>query len=128
MDKVKWFGILLSLGVFAFLGVAVLWEATMSTHMDGFIPFLAVGIWAVVGWLCTYILRHLKQSPAPVVSLWILGFYGLFGFNLLVEAFVLPYFGWDNTPDNDWYFQLWWVIVLLWAFLGPFWMKKKLRS
>ena len=49
---------------------------------------------------------------------WLAGFVGLLIFNLLVEAFVLPALGLDNTERNDIYFQLWWLVVFAWLIFG----------
>ena len=114
----KWFGALLVFGVSGFLMLAILWEITMSAHMDRFMPFLGILMGCIWFIATRYLYRNFSASPAPKTSLWILGFYGLIGLNIAVEAYILPRFGWDNTPKNDWYFQLWWAVVLLWTFFG----------
>lgn len=123
----KWFGALLVLGVLGLLNLAFLWQMSRSDQMDGFILFL--GIFLGLFGLATarYLYRNFSKSTAPKTSLWILGFYGLFGLNMVVEIFILPRFGWDNTPKNDWYFQLWWVLILLWTFLGRRFIQRKIQ-
>ncbi len=51
-------------------------------------------------------------------ALWGAGFAVLLGFDLLVEAFVLPAVGLDGTPKNDLYFQAWWIAVGAWFLFG----------
>lgn len=57
---------------------------------------------------------------------WLIGFISLLIFNLIVEAFVLPGLGLDNTERNDIYFQLWWVVVFLWLIFGLMFIDKYL--
>ncbi|MBT8448294.1 MAG: hypothetical protein KJO69_01305 [Gammaproteobacteria bacterium] len=57
---------------------------------------------------------------------WFSGFVVLFVFNVIVEAFVLPAIGLDNTPKNDIYFQIWWLVVITWLFFGLPIINKKL--
>ena len=52
------------------------------------------------------------------VAIWVAGFVVLFLINLLVEAFLLPTWGLENTTKNDLYFQLWWVAVGIWFVFG----------
>lgn len=49
---------------------------------------------------------------------WGLGFVILFLLDLVVEFYLLPLWGLDNTPRNDIYFIVWWIIVLLWLVFG----------
>jgi len=49
---------------------------------------------------------------------WLSGFAILFLIDLLVESILLPMWGLDNTPKNDIYFKLWWLIFVLWLVFG----------
>ena len=50
--------------------------------------------------------------------LWIFGFFLLLSFDLFVEAFVFEWLDWNGTNKNDWFFALWWGIVVVWALYG----------
>ena len=50
--------------------------------------------------------------------LWIFGFFALLAFDLFVEAFVLEWLNWNGTNKNDWFFALWWGVVVVWFFYG----------
>ena len=50
--------------------------------------------------------------------LWVAGFVVLLAVNAVVELFLLPYWGLDNSPRNDIYFRGWWAIVAAWLLFG----------
>jgi hypothetical protein len=50
--------------------------------------------------------------------LWIFGFFALLAFDLFVEAFVFEWLNWNATNKNDWFFALWWGVVVVWFFYG----------
>jgi hypothetical protein len=49
---------------------------------------------------------------------WLLFFMGLIVLDLFVEAFVFEWLEWNGTTKNDWFFILWWLIVLMWFIYG----------
>lgn len=49
---------------------------------------------------------------------WIFGFFALLAFDLFVEAFVFECLEWNGTNKNDWFFALWWGIVVVWFLYG----------
>jgi len=49
---------------------------------------------------------------------WLLFFIGLIVLDLFVEAFVFEWLEWNGTTKNDWFFILWWLIVLMWFIYG----------
>jgi len=49
---------------------------------------------------------------------WLLFFMGLIVLDLFVEAFVFEWLEWNGTTKNDWFFILWWLIVLIWFICG----------
>lgn len=59
---------------------------------------------------------------------WGLGFVILFLINLVVEAFLLPLWGLEDTDRNDIYFKSWWIVVGCWLLFGitflKYWEKK----
>ena len=124
----KWLAALGAIGILGFLILALLREVSRTSPENGFIPYLEI-LFSIL-WISSarFIYQNFSSAPFPVTSIWVLGFYALIGFNMVVEAFVLPAYGWDNTPKNDWYFQLWWVVVLVWTFLGGRWIRYKLGS
>lgn len=62
----------------------------------------------------------LKESSLPqkVTTTWMLGFALLFLIELLLESVLFPFLGLEQTPRNDIYFQVWWVVVILWLLFG----------
>ena len=50
--------------------------------------------------------------------LWIFGFFALLAFDLIVEAFIFEWLDWNGTNKNDWFFALWWGVVVVWFFYG----------
>lgn len=60
----------------------------------------------------------MKLSQLKIPALWISGFIVLLGINALVELVILPGFGLHDTPGNDLYFQLWWLVTGIWFICG----------
>ena len=46
---------------------------------------------------------------------WVDGLAGLLAVDLLAEFFVLGWLEWNGTDKNDWFFMLWWSVVLIWT-------------
>ncbi|MGB1663364.1 MAG: hypothetical protein ACPHFT_03225 [Gammaproteobacteria bacterium] len=49
---------------------------------------------------------------------WVFGFFLLLSFDLFIEAFVFEWLSWNGTDKNDWFFALWWGLVVVWALYG----------
>ena len=47
--------------------------------------------------------------------IWIIGFIGLFVFDLFIEVFVFEWLEWNGTTKNDWFFKVWWGVVIIWS-------------
>jgi hypothetical protein len=58
--------------------------------------------------------------------LWILGFVGLFVFDLFIEGVVFEWLEWNGTAKNDWFFMVWWGLVLAWFLYGIYSLRNKL--
>ena len=65
----------------------------------------------------------MNQSRKWIVK-WFLGFLLWFAFDLFMEAVVFEALGWNGTTKNDWFFILWWIVVLFWFLYG---LKRILR-
>ena len=37
-----------------------------------------------------------------------------------MEGLVFEWLEWNGTTKNDWFFKLWWSLVLLWLIFGLF--------
>jgi len=46
----------------------------------------------------------------------IAGLAGLLAVDLFAEFYVFEWLEWNGTDKNDWFFMLWWSLVLLWTF------------
>ena len=59
-----------------------------------------------------------KLKPYRFFLIWVFGFFALLSFDLFVEAFVFEWLKWNGTNKNDWFFVLWWGLVVTWALYG----------
>jgi len=59
-----------------------------------------------------------RLSTFGLFLLWVFGFFALFAFDLFVEAFVFEWLAWNGTNKNDWFFVLWWGVVVVWFLYG----------
>jgi hypothetical protein len=57
-------------------------------------------------------------STLRFLLLWVFGFFALLSFDLFVEAFVFEWLEWNGTNKNDWFFVLWWGVVVTWFLFG----------
>jgi len=46
---------------------------------------------------------------------WIGGLTGLLAVDLFAELYVFEWLEWNGTDKNDWFFMLWWGVVLIWT-------------
>ncbi len=58
------------------------------------------------------------MSTLRFLLLWVFGFFALLSFDLFVEAFVFEWLEWNGTNKNDWFFVLWWGVVVTWFLFG----------
>ena len=66
------------------------------------------------------------MKPHSFFMLWILGFVGLFVFDLFIEGVVFKWLEWNGTAKNDWFFMVWWGLVLAWFLYGIYSLRNKL--
>ena len=59
-----------------------------------------------------------KSATLSISMRWILGFIGLLALDFFAEAVVFEWLQWNGTTKNDWFFMLWWVLVLSWFVYG----------
>ena len=59
---------------------------------------------------------------------WVLGFFALLSLDLFMEGLVFEWLGWNSTTKNDWFFVLWWGLVLVWFIFGLVIFIKKLKK
>ena len=70
------------------------------------------------------ILQEAEQFHIPQMKtvyfliLWVFGFFAWLAFDLFAEAFVFEWLEWNGTNKNDWFFVLWWGIVVSWSLYG----------
>jgi hypothetical protein len=57
-------------------------------------------------------------SNLSLFILWVFGFFALLSFDLFMEAFVFEWLSWNGTDKNDWFFVLWWGLVVSWFLYG----------
>jgi|GEM_PF-1134826 len=59
-----------------------------------------------------------RLSTLNYFILWTFGFFALLTFDLFMEAFVFEWLSWNGTDKNDWFFMLWWGVVVSWFLYG----------
>ena len=59
---------------------------------------------------------------------WVLGFFALLSLDLFMEGLVFEWLGWNSTTKNDWFFVLWWGLVVVWFIFGLVILIKKLKK
>mgnify|MGYP001184368307 CR=1 FL=1 len=52
--------------------------------------------------------------------IWIFGFFVLLSFDLFMEGIIFEWLEWDGTTKNDWFFVLWWGVVVVWFLYGTY--------
>ena len=58
---------------------------------------------------------------------WIFGFFVLLSFDLFVEGIIFEYLEWNGTTKNDWFFALWWGLVVTWLLYGIISLYERLK-
>ena len=58
---------------------------------------------------------------------WIFGFFVLLSFDLFVEGIIFEYLEWNGTIKNDWFFALWWGLVVTWLLYGIISLYERLK-
>lgn len=61
-----------------------------------------------------------------IVTLWMLGFVILLAFDLFMESYPFEWLHWNGTTKNDWFFIMWWIMVLVWLVFGVSIIKNKI--
>lgn len=61
-----------------------------------------------------------------IVTLWILGFVILLEFDFFMESYPFEWLHWNGTTKNDWFFIMWWMMVLAWLVFGISIVKNKI--
>ncbi|HIF84927.1 MAG TPA: hypothetical protein EYQ79_05610 [Flavobacteriaceae bacterium] len=59
---------------------------------------------------------------------WVFGFFVLLSLDLFMEGLVFEWLGWNSTTKNDWFFILWWGLVVVWFIFGLVIFIKKLKK
>jgi len=51
----------------------------------------------------------------------------LLSFDLFMEGIVFEWLEWNGTAKNDWFFVLWWGVVVVWFLYGTYTLYLKFR-
>ena len=46
---------------------------------------------------------------------WVAVIAGLLLIDIIAEALIFEWLAWNGTTKNDWFFMLWWAVVLAWT-------------
>jgi len=60
--------------------------------------------------------------------IWVFGFFVLFSFDLFMEGIVFEWLEWNGTEKNDWFFVLWWGVVVVWFLYGVAHLYERTKS
>lgn len=71
--------------------------------------------------------QNKNMKPFYFFLVWIFGFFVLISFDLFMEALVFEWLQWNGTEKNDWFFILWWGLVLTWFLYGTKTLYDKLK-
>lgn len=58
------------------------------------------------------------MKPFHFFLFWFFGFFVLLSFDLFIEGIVFEWLQWNGTTKNDWFFALWWGLVMVWFLYG----------
>ncbi|MDA0651023.1 MAG: hypothetical protein O2876_08495 [Proteobacteria bacterium] len=59
---------------------------------------------------------------------WLVGLVLLLALDLFAEAVVFEWLQWNGTTKNDWFFMLWWALVVLWTLVNAYRVIKAFRA
>ena len=62
-------------------------------------------------------MQSLKQNPNFII-IYTFGFIVLFSFISFMKHVVFELLEWNGTDKNNWFYILWWGLVLLWSVFG----------
>ncbi|MDA9869550.1 hypothetical protein N9D67_06830 [Gammaproteobacteria bacterium] len=60
--------------------------------------------------------------------LWGFGFFLLLSFDLFMEGIIFEWLEWNGTTKNDWFFAMWWGLVVVWFLYGTITLYQRLRK
>ena len=69
-----------------------------------------------------------KLTNLNFFLVWVFGFFVLLSFDLFVEGFVFEWLEWNGTNKNDWFFVLWWGLVVIWFLNGSISLYQRLKK
>jgi len=94
-----------------------LWIGTIiqGSHMEKLtIALAAFGLVLLVVYL---LFPDLKVFFAFALK-WLTGLAALVAVDVVAEIWVFEALEWNGTDKNDWFFMLWWILVLAWFIRG----------
>ncbi len=71
---------------------------------------------------------HKEIKTLYLFLIWVFGFFVLLSFDLFIEGIVFEWLKWNGTTKNDWFFALWWGLVVVWFIYGSVVLYKKLKT
>jgi len=69
-----------------------------------------------------------KLTNLNFFLVWVFGFFALLSFDLFVEGFVFEWLEWNDTNKNDWFFVLWWGLIVTWFLNGSISLYQRLKK
>ena len=71
---------------------------------------------------------HKEIKILYLFLMWVFGFFVLLSFDLFMEGIMFEWLEWNGTAKNDWFFALWWGLVVVWFIYGSVVLYKKLKT
>ena len=69
-----------------------------------------------------------KLTNLNFFLIWVFGFFVFLSFDLFIEGFVFEWLEWNCTNKNDWFFVLWWGLVVVWFLKGLISLYQRLKN
>ena len=77
----------------------------------------ALSVFGITGMIALSLSPHKADTLRAIIA-WLLGLFALLAVVLFAQAVVFEWLQWNGTTKNDWFFMLWWAVVLLWFVIG----------
>lgn len=59
---------------------------------------------------------------------WAIGIAALVVIDIVAETLIFEWLAWNGTTKNDWFFMLWWAVVLVWTIHCSLWIWQSLNG
>jgi hypothetical protein len=75
----------------------------------------------------SFVLNRKDLKNYKIWTLQSFGYICLFSFMLFMKHIVFEWLEWNGTTKNDWFYIMWWGLILLWSIFGVSIIKMRIR-